>query len=129
MNSAKTLHKKKGLLIKNDEIEIGYMVSKKDKNCIVSVFITPCLSLIKNVSVEIECDDNLTAKIRPNNVELIEAKKQEIIICNFGVQNIPFKLPLINVSFDQNRNYKKNSYLLGLPCTILSFSEMKSESP
>jgi hypothetical protein len=66
-------------------------------------------------------------KTKPSRVDTIETKKQEIIICSFTVQNVPFKLPVVNLSFDQNKNYKKNTYSLGLPCTILAFSDMTGE--
>lgn len=103
------------------------MVSRKDKHVIVSVFITPYLSAIKNVKVEVECDHGLVAKVKPGSFDAIEAKKQEIVMCSFTVQNVPFGLPLVRIGFDQSRSYKKNSYALGLPCTILSFSDMNAE--
>ncbi len=74
--SKKTLYKKKGLLIKNDEIEIGYMITTKGKHCLVSVFITPYVSSITNVQVDVECDHNLAVKVKPSKIDLIEAKKQ-----------------------------------------------------
>ena len=104
------------------------MITKKDKHCLFSVFVTPYISAIKNVQVEVECDHNLTLKTKLSRVEMIETKKQEIVICSFTVQNVPFKLPVVRLSFDQNRNYTKNTYSLGLPCTILAFSDMTGES-
>lgn len=104
------------------------MITKKDKHCLLSVFVTPYISAIKNVQVEVDCDHNLAVKTKPSRVEMIETKKQEIVICSFTVQNVPFKLPVLRLSFDQNRNYKKNTYSLGLPCTILAFSDMTGES-
>jgi hypothetical protein len=49
LGSKKNLYKKKGFLTKNDEIEIGYMITRKDKHCLLSVFVTPYVSSIKNV--------------------------------------------------------------------------------
>lgn len=51
VGSKKTLYKKKGLLTKNDEMEIGYMITRKDKHCLLSVFVTPYVSSVKNVQV------------------------------------------------------------------------------
>jgi hypothetical protein len=104
------------------------MITKKDKHCLLSVFVTPYISAINNVQVEVECDHNLAVKTKPCRVEIIETKKQEIIICSFTVQNVPFRLPVVRLSFDNNRNYKKNIYCLGLPCTILAFSDMTAEN-
>ena len=104
------------------------MITKKDKHCLLSVFVTPYVSAIKNLQVEVECDHNLAVKTKPSRVDMIENKKQEIVICSFTVQNVPFKLPVVRLSFDQNRNFKKNTYSLGLPCTILAFSDMTGES-
>lgn len=51
--------------------------------------------------------------------------KQEIIICSFHAKKVPFKIPTINIEFDPNqKNYMINSYTLGIPCTMLDFSEI-----
>lgn len=76
------------------------MISKKDKYLVVNVFITPYVSTLRNAKAEVTTDNNIVMKHKPAKIDTIETKKQEVIVASFVIQNIPFKLPLIKISFD-----------------------------
>lgn len=100
------------------------MINKKDKYLVMNVFVTPYAGSIKNVKTEVVFDNNIAVRHKQAKVDLIEVKKQEVISVSFFVQNLPYKLPLIKMGFDSNRAYSTNTFVIGLPATIVHFSEM-----
>lgn len=81
------------------------MINKKDKYLVMNVFITSYAGSIKNVKTEIVVDNNIAVRHKQAKIDLIEVKKQEVISVSFYVQNLPYKLPLIKISFDANCSY------------------------
>ena len=81
------------------------MINKKDKYLVMNVFITPYAGSIKNLETEVIVDNNIAVRHKQAKIDLIEVKKQEVISMCFYVQNLPYKLPLIKISFDANRLY------------------------
>ena len=98
------------------------MINKKDKYLVMNVFVTPYAGSIKNVKTEVIVDNNIAVRHKQAKIDLIEVKKQEVISVSFYVQNLPYKLPLIKISFDSNRAYSNNTFVIGLPATIIHFS-------
>ena len=100
------------------------MINKKDKYLVMNVFVTPYAGSIKNVKTEVVVDNNIAVRHKQAKIDLIEVKKQEVISVSFYVQNLPYKLPLIKISFDSNRAYSANTFMIGLPAIIVHFSEI-----
>lgn len=65
----------------------------------INFFVTPFQGDIRNVQTFVDCDFNIATKFKRSDICLIQNKKQEIIICNVKVQDIPFRIPMMRISF------------------------------
>ena len=120
--------KSKGLLLKNDEFEIGSVVNRRQTYIQYTLFITPLKDKIEQVNIEVNQDQNVCIKIFKKYQDVINLNQQHFISFHISVDNVPYVLPILKLKFKPNRKYQHNQLLITIPCSFNKFFTFKSVS-
>lgn len=117
----KSLLKLKCLVHKTEEIEIGCLSQRSEKNLECTLYITPHRYNLVDLSIALLHDSHLRAKVQPQQVKSILAKKQQKVHIAIEILSIPFCLPEIEINYKSDSEYSSNYNRLTLPLSFNKF--------
>jgi hypothetical protein len=104
------------------------MSLKKDTFINFTLYVTPKLFNIVDLTVSATVDENLSISIYPDLVYAVKLKKQETINVKITIQNVPFSIPKLKFNYQMEAKVglkngashpkHQSTFDIYLPCTF-----------
>ena len=123
----KCMLKGKGLLVKDGELEIGTVTTRREKCMEVTLFVTPRMGDVEEVEYRVQSDDNLRVQLSHSTCKRIVQGQQEHVTLQCEVEGVPYVLPTLTIRYIHDK-YTQRQTVLPLPCSFNKFFKMHGVS-